>query len=523
MTRPRQIPPALGAACALAMALGALLPFVNLDAAPFWVDEAIAALPAERIHHEGMPRSPFDLDFMPWQLRDGVWDPATPLYRYALAGYTALVGFSTWTARSFSVLAGVVAALPLFLLARRLHGPRVALLAVSFFLLSPTFAVFAREARHPTFVILLSLGCLYFLHVSAVEPPERAGRAPLLAFGFGVATLLSQTLGYALLPVAGLYVALNGPRRFLPRAQLPGFLLLAAVYLAIVLPFAGTLPFFHEVSCTNRAAGCQPSATYYVGVLNQFLSAAGQRHPHWLWGVVGPGPLLFALGLGVALLRDLRRDRCLLLLWLLVPFLLLSTRDVKFPRYLFIWAFPASAVLVALGVDALARWRAAGRLGPALALVLGLATALGLQLWRDPAGGGTWNLGLVRHARYGLLNAPTDNWQRTGWAAAELARLAGPDDEIVTSLDDATLQFLLGRFVHGFLNSRHDDDHFLALLDAAEARGARVWFVDTLPHWNYCLSDAEATRSVDCRERYPRFYNRCLRELPPCRRLAVGP
>ena len=86
------------------------LALIGLGAVPFWADESIAALPAHSIHTHLLPVNPFDLDFMPWQLKYGLWDPATPLYRYALAAFTAAVGFSEWTARLFSVLMGGFAA-----------------------------------------------------------------------------------------------------------------------------------------------------------------------------------------------------------------------------------------------------------------------------------------------------------------------------------------------------------------------------------------------------------------------------
>ena len=102
--------------CGLLGAFGLLLTLVNLGALPFWADESIAALPALSIHTHLVPVSPFDLDFMPWQLKYDLWDPATPLYRYALAAFTAAVGFSEWSARIFSVVMGGFAALALWVL-----------------------------------------------------------------------------------------------------------------------------------------------------------------------------------------------------------------------------------------------------------------------------------------------------------------------------------------------------------------------------------------------------------------------
>jgi hypothetical protein len=100
-----------------------------------------------------------------------------------------------------------------------------------------------------------------------------------------------------------------------------------------------------------------------------------------------------------------------------------------------------------------------------------------------------------------------------------------PGDVVVTSLDDAGLQYYLGQFVYGFLNSRRTDEFMSGLLDTAEKNGTRVWFVDTLPHWGYCLSGEPEPWRIDCRLKYARFYARCTapagRASPACERVRV--
>jgi len=127
--------------CILLIVGAAPLPFINLAALPFWADESIAVLPARNIHADLLPTSPYDLDYMPWQLKWGLWDPATPLYRYTVAGFTAMTGFSEGTARAFSVLMGLCTTIPFYALVRKLYGRRTALLAVTF--LVPVPAAFA--------------------------------------------------------------------------------------------------------------------------------------------------------------------------------------------------------------------------------------------------------------------------------------------------------------------------------------------------------------------------------------------
>ena len=61
--------------------------------------------------------------------------------------------------------------------------------------------------------------------------------------------------------------------------------------------------------------------------------------------------------------------------------------------------------------------------------------------------------------------------------------------------------------------------------ERAEREGRRVWFVDTLPRHNYCLSDDPEPLQVDCREKYRGFYEACLAADPTaaagCVRLPV--
>jgi hypothetical protein len=134
--------------CLALIVLAAPLPFINIGSLPFWADESIAILPAHNIHRDLLPTSPYDLDVMPWQLKWGLWDPATPLYRYTVAGFTALTGFSEATARCFSVLMGLATAIPFYALVRALYGRRTALLAAPSS--SPRPRSCCSHARHGT-------------------------------------------------------------------------------------------------------------------------------------------------------------------------------------------------------------------------------------------------------------------------------------------------------------------------------------------------------------------------------------
>lgn len=501
--------------CSLLIACAIPLAFVNLGAAPFWVDESVAVLPAKQIHTDGVPTSPFDLDFMPWQLKYGLWDPATPLYRYAVAAFTWVFGFSEISTRAFSVLMGLLMLVPLFALARDLYDRKTAMLAITFLVTSPTFFIFAREARHYTLLSCLAVSTLYYLHAVT---RDRSDSSQALWVVCGVAALLTQTLGYLILPVAGLYVLLNGPRRFFSRRYVPVYVAVGVVYLAVLLPFWNTLPFFHETSCENRVSGCKPNPWYYLGVLHEFLAPMVERIPKAHWHSLSLPPFLFLSGL-LATSRAVftgampREKGTLVLIWLAVPLALLSSREVKFDRFLFIWAMPLAALLVACGVRATLRLGWLRRAPTLAAVVLVLAVVASPQLRRSttqvsglPTNAGS---GLALFVDESILNAPTDNWEFIQWQLDQLRERATSEDIIVTSLDDASLQYYLGRFVYGFLNSTHTDAFFLDLLRDAERRHVKLWLVDSLPYLNYCLTGDPKPRSIDCRRKYRRFYKRC--------------
>ena len=495
--------------CVLGILLGLTLPFIQLAGEPFWVDESIAVLPAQAIHEHGVPRNPFDLDFMPWQLKYDLWDPATPLYRYAVAAFTAVFGFSEFTTRTFSILMGGLSALALFGLVRNLYDRRIAWVASTLLLASSTMMIFEREARHFTFVMACAIATLHFM-VAAQRAPGSwaAGLWPL----FLVATLLAQTLGYMILPVAGIWFLALGHFRLLSWRYWPLYGLAALVYVGVLAVFWDTLPFFHPVDCANRFSGCQPMRSFYVKVLVEFLAPMQRLLGQRSWQAVSLWHLAFAtgaVGLAVRAWRQPQERRPLLLVsaWILLPLLLLSVREVKFPRYLFIWAWPVCALLMAHGARFWTR-----RFQSELSLAVCVAVLIAAPtIWLS--GGSRLDktgpaLGLVDYVRGELLAPPRDDF-RMHVQARVVDTLVRPEDAIVASFDDAGLGYYADRFVFGFLNSKRSDEFFLDLVEKTRQTGGRVYYFDALRAWNFCLTaDAEPTR-IDCRKKYPRFYESC--------------
>ena len=503
--------------------------WIGIDRAPFWVDESIAVFPANGILTYGVPIAPYDLDFMPWQIKSGIWDPATPLYRYTLAPVFALFGFSELVARGFSWVVGFLALVPLYRAGRLIFGSTTAWLGVALMAGSPVFGLFAREARHHSFVLLMAALTVWAL-LAAARPNAPPRRRMLWVLPL-IGVLLTQTIGYMALPVAALFITYVGFDRFLSRdrAALAAASIAVLVYGTVMALFWDTLPFFHEIGCHNRPAGCQPSPLFYVRTLYEFLLPVAGREEFYAllmrntgrfglpasW-TVAAGPALFLVGLLAVAFRTLRwpAERIAMVwIWLLVPLGLLSTQEVKFPRFLFVWTFPIAMLILAFGVTRLA---ALTRSAVARRTALGLlfcVLALSPQWSPDGRPGSPevrWSSGLARYVRTQILEAPEDNWYRTRAKARYLEKRLRDGDEVVTSFDDAGLQHQLGRFVYGFLNSRRTDESLMELLREAERRDRVVWFVDTLPELDFCLSDDPEPVSIPCREKFPRFYRACL-------------
>ena len=508
-----------------AVTAGFALMLTGLGRKPFWVDEAIAVLPARSILKAGVPRTSFDLNFMAPQLQDGLWDPSAPLYRYSVAAVTALTGFSETTTRGWSVVLGLLTLLPCYLLFRRVADAETALLAVAFMAASPPFAEVAREARHFTFVMCTMAFTFHFLVEAAVTGRERSR---LLWPIFLTATLLGHAVGYLALPIVAVFMLASPRRPLLARRHAKAYGALVLVYGAILLKYWNTLPFLHPIACDNQPAGCHPGVTYYLTMLHTFVTGGpldfvpGALPPSWPVVAVNSflPVLLVVLGLGAAVrgLRgggDLRGGRILVLAWLLLPLILLSIPDVKFPRYI-VYVMPPLFLLVAEGLVTAVAMVAPGRLGPPVLAGLAAVVVLAPQLREEMVDGGRrtrLQSRFVAHARE-IISGPTDNWERMRDQVAFLSRHVEPNDVVVSSLDDASLGYYLDRFVYGFLNSEHDDAFFRELLARASQQRSRVWFVDTLPSHNYCHTSGENPRGIDCRRKYRGFYEACRPDSP---------
>jgi mannosyltransferase len=100
------------------------------------------------------------------------YDVHPPLYYLVLKAYTSVLGDNIVTLRSMSIVFGLLSALVLFLLSRRLYGRKVAYIATSLLLLNPAFIRYSQEARMYTLAMFLLLSATYLL-VELIQKPKR--------------------------------------------------------------------------------------------------------------------------------------------------------------------------------------------------------------------------------------------------------------------------------------------------------------------------------------------------------------
>ena len=507
----------------------------DLGALPFWIDESIAVLPARSIHTFGVPKSPFDLNYMAPQLQDGLWDPSAPLYRYSVAAVTAVTGFSETTTRAFSVFLGATMLVPCFALWRRVFGNLTAMLACAVLVGLPAFAHEAREARHFTFVALMMASTFYFL-VRSTESPNGPARALWPTFMLG--SLLGHYVGYLIIPiVVAMLVACRS--LLLSRRFLWVYATLGAIYAAIMWRWGRTLPLFHDIGCHNRKLGCEADRLYYVKLILDYLGGdAIWRYALDTLGQPASFQAIASVALPIGLLlvglwgsmravvRDttMRPAHVLLLAWIILPVLLLSTRELKFQRYVF-YVLPPAALFVARGAVLVSEWSAFRSYRRGALWVLSAVLLVG------PVGrvsGSDKDARLAFVPRWSLFHltargSTTGNWLLSKEQGLFLRERMKPGDVAVTSFDDAGIGYYAGRFVYGFLNSERDDRFFLDLLEKTAARGATLWFVDLSPAYDECHTPGMRPRGVPCLEKYAGFYAACRRSSPSfnpaCRRL----
>lgn len=214
---------------------------IHLGSKPFWIDESITVMPSAKILETGVPYVSFDCNFMPWQIKNNIWDPATPLYRYALSFFIRLFGLSEFSARLFSVICGLLLIYTCYVLFRIIYGEKIALISVTLISTSAVFIKYAREARYFTFLMLFVVLTLYFLY-RAINSSDKKSR--LLWPFFMLMAILTHSIGFLVIPVVAVYLLLNIKRIHFKKYDYIIFIIIFIGYFPIFLRFYDTLPFF---------------------------------------------------------------------------------------------------------------------------------------------------------------------------------------------------------------------------------------------------------------------------------------
>ncbi len=382
------------------IALAAIVRLSLLPSIPFgiWRDEARHGLEALRILN--------DPNYRP------VYIPNISLpgfYPALLALSFKLFGISLATLRGLTATAGVFAVAVLWVVARQLWGPRVALIAALFGAVGSwrvSIDRLAFDTAPTTFCTLAAFACF----LAGVRQGLRQGLR-LLAFAgagfFGGLAIYNYYPGRFALPVlVGATVVLLVRERgsFLRRYGL-GLLLLVVVALATLVPlaqYAQAEPdnFFKRteqvfllsdqfIEGKTKLEAVEQNILRHVGMFNWRGEPNARHHaPGWpmLDGVTAG---CFALGLALVLIAGLRFSfPALFTLGWLVALLAPSIVSVDAPSAVRAQdAAPAAYLLAALGLVAIwEQWRATTtpatlrRLTPAICGVA-LAVAVGINLW----------------------------------------------------------------------------------------------------------------------------------------------
>jgi mannosyltransferase len=357
--------------------LAAALRLYHLGQQSFWIDEALT--------WQGI-RPGAGLSF--WsQMADSIQGPLYPALLWPLTR----AGAGEFLLRLPSAVAGTAAVPLLGLLAGRLWGRRVAILAALLVALSPFHVWYSQEARGYALAFLFAvLGGLFWLDMADRGPRPRTAVLYGLAAALGVWSNMSFSFLVAAQALAVPLLARPRGRNgwgwwglafLIPAVAMAPWLLKAGGIWAVdrLAPLAETGPALRgETTFTPWALPYAGFAALYGFSLGPSLrelhvltpAALLDRHLILLLvaGLAGAGSLLAGLA-------TLDRRRAALLLWIVVPVTavtILAVRNVK-PfnvRYLAV-AVPWLLALAAAGVLALPR-----RLGPVVAVLI-----LGLMAW----------------------------------------------------------------------------------------------------------------------------------------------
>jgi 4-amino-4-deoxy-L-arabinose transferase-like glycosyltransferase len=317
-----------------------------------------------------------------------------PILIYWLMGVgTALAGDNPFGARLCSAIAGAGTVLSVWLLGKRMLGPRGGRLAALVLATAPIMVAESKLATTDATLALWLVGCQACLWTLGQRPSRLASVSFWVLLS--LATLTKGPVGPAMIVVSGLLAWWWGWKppswqRLNWRLGVPVFILLVAPWFVGItiasrgdfLRFAVGRQIVHRMAADMEAHGGFPG--YYP------LISTLAFYP---WSALFPAALI-----GAALRRRSSPHLGFLMGWIIGPLVLLECFRTKLIHY-YLPAFPACALLLAwlvLAIEAEAvniRRRPLGRLAIALLVAIGLgATVLFASMGILAFGGLRWPL-----------------------------------------------------------------------------------------------------------------------------------
>jgi mannosyltransferase len=341
---------------------------IRLSAPPLWVDEAFTARAMR------LPFPEYIVDQYHW------------LYYVIMRPWGGLAGTSEWALRLPSVFASAVACMLLFELGRQIFDQWVGLVAGVLMATSPFFVKWSQQGRSYTFLVAVSLLATLLLLRGARVGTRRAW----LAYGMAIsaAIVLQPVAALVLVPPHAIFA-------YQHRLRITRDVMVAGIVGAAIC-----LPWMFVVSRLASEFWLDRPSLFSAARSMFEVSGAG-----WL------GVPLSVVGL-VVLSRAGRSGAARWLgTWAFMPFALAWSASYLKPVYLdryLISAAPAFALLTAVALVYIG-----GRTRVGLAVVVVVATAVGLAAWYSHDAGTNWR---------------GENWEQA--VAATRLRLA-PHERII--------------------------------------------------------------------------------------------
>jgi 4-amino-4-deoxy-L-arabinose transferase-like glycosyltransferase len=303
-----------------------------------------------------------------------------PLIYWVMIGAYEVFGVNEFSARIGSAVAGVLTCFLIYLLARRMFGSSVALLAGLIAASNVLMIVISRAATADS-LQLLTLMITFWGFWSIYKGDRRFSSYALLYGGLALGGLAKGpvVISVFLLAALGIILVERRPALLKELKLLPGIPAAAAIVALWLIP-------------ANRETNgdfIRVGLGHHVFDRAFSESMEGHSGPFFYYVVLLPLTFApwFAL-LPLSLRRMWRapgveRERLFLFVWAVAPFLLFSFLKTKLPHYI-LPSFPALAIMTAYGLDALIRekesiWKDSwGKAGIVLLIAAGVGVTVAL-------------------------------------------------------------------------------------------------------------------------------------------------